>query len=127
MVSDEEVEKIGMEYVMKYEKENGRDPQDVSSENLGFDIRSIDKSGAVRYIEVKTRSGEGAVALTQNEWFKAKRFQDDYYLYVVLNAVSSPELYIFQNPAKNLNPEEKIETVRYIIDLDKIKSISDKI
>lgn len=127
MVSDEEVEKIGMEYVMKYEKENGRDPQDVSSENLGFDIRSIDKSGAVRYIEVKTRSGERAVALTQNEWFKAKRFQDDYYLYVVLNAVSSPELYIFQNPAKNLNPEEKIETVRYIIDLDKIKSISDKI
>ena len=127
MVSDEEVEKIGMEYAMKYEREQGREPQDVSKENLGFDIRSHDKNGNVRYIEVKARSGEGAVALTQNEWFKANRFQDDYYLYVILNAVTSPELYIFQNPAKNLKPEEKIEAVRYLIPLESIKSASKSI
>ncbi|MEN2985038.1 MAG: helicase-related protein, partial [Dictyoglomaceae bacterium] len=115
MVRDEEIERIGMQIAMEYERKAGRFPEDVSKENLGFDIRSKDKDGNTRYIEVKARAEEGSIALTQNEWFKAQRFWDDYYLYVVFNAVKNPQLYIIQNPAKNLNPEEKIEKVRYII------------
>lgn len=106
---------------MKYEVENGRTPEDVSSQNLGFDIRSIGKDGMTRYIEVKARAESGDIALTQNEWFKAHRFKEDYYLYVVFNAVSKQELYIVQNPAQNLKAEEKIEMVRYIIGHDDIK------
>ncbi|MDQ7082675.1 MAG: DUF3883 domain-containing protein [Aquificota bacterium] len=83
-------------------------------ENLGFDIRSKGKEG-VRYIEVKGRAKEGDVALTPNEWFKAKRFKDQYYLYVVYNAVDNPRLVIIQNPAQNLNPAEVVETVRFIV------------
>lgn len=113
--TDEEIEKIGMQIAIEYERNHQRNPVDVSSENLGFDIRSTDKEGTVRYIEVKARAEVGDVALTQNEWFKAKRFGDDYYLYVVFNAASKPELKIVRNPVENLEAEERIETVRYLL------------
>jgi hypothetical protein len=115
MQSDEETERIGMETAIKYEIENGRKPEDVSAEKLGFDIRSRDSQERIRYIEVKARAGTGSVALTQNEWFKAKRFGDDYYLYAVMNAKKKPEIYVIANPAQNLQPMERIEVVRYII------------
>lgn len=124
MQSDAEVERIGMEIVIKHEREKGRTPEDVSAENLGFDIRSTDKNGGIRYIEVKARAASGCVALTQNEWFKAKRFKNEYYLYAVMNAGEKPELYIIQNPAENLKVDEKVESVRYIIDQGEIKSKS---
>ncbi len=60
------------------------------------------------------------MSLTKNEWFIAERFQDDYYLYVVLNATRKPELMIIQNPAKHLRPEQKID-VRYIVSVDEIR------
>jgi len=120
LVSDEEIEEIGMQVASEYEEKQGRTPQDVSLENLGFDIRSVDKEGNVRYIEVKARAKLGNIALTQNEWFKAQRFGDDYYLYVVFNAAKSPQLFIIQNPTKNLNPDAKIEMVRYFVDREEI-------
>jgi len=121
MVSSAEIEEIGMVTAMCYELDEDRIPEDVSAENLGFDIRSTDSSGKKRYIEVKARSNAGAVALTSNEWFKAKRFQDDYFLYVVLNAAAKPELYIIQNPAEQAHAEAKIEVVRYLIPLSEIR------
>ena len=126
MVSDPEVERIGMEVSMLYEKKNGRKPEDVSAENLGFDIRSTEKSSKKRYIEVKARADIGAIALTQNEWFKAKRFGNDYYLYVVYKSVTNPELLIIQNPAEKLKPEEKIEVVRFLIDKKQIVAKGEK-
>ena len=123
MIESEEIEKIGMEIAMEYEREHGRVPEDVSKENLGFDIRSRDKkTGEVRYIEVKARAEEGEVALTPNEWFKAKRFKDQYYLYVVANAETNPTLYIIRNPAENLVPQEKVEIVRFIVPVKEWKS-----
>jgi len=120
MQSDEETEKIGMEIAIKYEIENKRTPEDVSAEKLGFDIRSRDDHEKVRYIEVKARAGVGSVALTQNEWFKAKRFGDDYYLYAVMNAKKKPELYVIANPANNLQPMERLEVVRYIVSFQEL-------
>ena len=114
--NDPEVERIGMEVVMKYERAHNRVPEDVSSENLGFDIRSMDPhTHAIRYIEVKARAQINAVALTPNEWFKARRFQDDYYLYAVMPTSGDAKLYIIQNPAETLKAEEKVEVVRYFI------------
>lgn len=120
MKKDLDIELVGMNIAMEFERENGREPEDVSSENLGFDIRSTDKHGRKRYIEVKARAHKGSVALTQNEWFKAKRFGDDYYLYVIMDAASEPRLHIIRNPAKVLLPEMKIENVRYVVDADQI-------
>ena len=121
MKSDPEIERIGMEVTMRHEREQGRTPEDVSAENLGFDVRSTDQKGKKRYIEVKARAGLGAVALTQNEWFKAKQFKSDYFLYVVLNAGTQPDLYIIQDPAEQTHPEEQIEVVRHLISLDEIR------
>ena len=127
MFSSAEIEAIGMEATMRYEREQGRTPEDVSAENLGFDVRSTDSDGKKRYIEVKARAGLGAVALTQNEWFKAKQFKSDYFLYVVLNAATHPDLYVIQNPAEQTHPEEKIEVVRYLIPLTEIREKGVKI
>ena len=121
MISDEEVEKIGMEIAIEYEKTQGREPEDVSKENLGFDIRSKGEK-ETRYIEVKARKDEGQIVLTPNEWFKAKRFKGEYWLYVVCNAIKSPTLYIIRDPAENLKMEEKVEVVRFVVPLDEWKN-----
>lgn len=126
MKSDPEIERIGMETAKEYETKNNRNPEDVSLENLGFDIRSSDLYGKTRYIEVKARAHTGPIALTQNEWFKAKRFGSDYYLYVVLNAATKPELSIIQNPAEKLSPDERVEIVRYVVPYEQIKEKSRK-
>ncbi len=121
MVSDLDIEMIGMEATMQYERQQGWRPEDVSKENLGFDVRSTSPDGHKRYIEVKARAEVGPVALTQNEWFKAKRFQDEFYLYAVLNASKAPTLYRVQNPAALLKPEEQVE-VRYMVSVNEITS-----
>ncbi len=121
MVSEEEIEEIGMQIAMEYEISQGRIPQDVSKENFGFDIRSKGKY-ETRYIEVKARADTGDVALTPNEWFKAKRFKEQYWLYVVENAATNPTLYLIQNPAESLQINEKIEIVRFIIKKEQWKN-----
>lgn len=126
MKGSEEIEKLGMEEAIKYEIKNNRKPEDVSLKNEGYDIISTDGKGKKRYIEVKTRAEVGSVALTQNEWFKARRFGDDFYLYIVFNVVKKSELLIIQNPAEKLKPDEKIEIVRYIVPLEQIKELGVK-
>jgi hypothetical protein len=123
MVSDEEIEKIGMKKAMEYEREQGRKPEDVSKENLGFDIRSKAKDD-IRYIEVKARKDTGSVILTPNEWFKAKRFGEKYWLYIVTNAATKPELKIVRNPAENLDVVEKVEVVRFIVTREEWQKIA---
>ena len=108
---------------MEYERSNGRDPQDVSAENLGYDIRSLDSppgqaddgDGTVRYIEVKARAETGPIAMTPNEWFMAQRLTKEYWLYVVENAASNPKLYTIPDPAAKLEPEEVVGVVRYLV------------
>ena len=75
------------------------------------------ENGKSRYIEVKARAGIGAVALTQNEWFKAQRLATDYYLYVVWNAGEkpSPRPLVVQDPARTLTVDQRVEIVRYIV------------
>lgn len=126
MHRDEEVERKGMEIAMRYERNEQRDPEDVSKENLGFDIRSKDSRGNVRYVEVKGRAGMGPVALTQNEWFKAQRLGADYYLYTVWNVAKDPNAKprVIQDPARNLKVEEKVEVVRYIVSASEIEQKS---
>ena len=122
MKRDPVIEDIGMRVAMEYERAHGRNPIDVSKDNLGFDILSKDEEGNVRYIEVKGRAKLGKIALTPNEWFKAHNLKDNYYLYVVFNAATNPELKIIRNPAEKIKPEEVVEVVRYIVNPDEIIS-----
>jgi len=125
MKSDKEVELVGMQVAMQYERDHGRVPFDVSAENLGYDVRSTGKDNGIRYIEVKARAQMGEILLTQNEWFKAKRFGEDYYIYVVLNASTQPLLRIIRNPAGTLSVDDIIEVVRVKIPLDTIMTRGD--
>ena len=111
------IEQIGMETAMRYEHQEGRTPTDVSAHrNLGFDILSTDSAGGERYIEVKARSESAEVNLTQNEWDTARQWKSHYFLYVILNAETQPELYIIENPAERTYPK-----VDYRISLEEIK------
>jgi hypothetical protein len=127
MQEDPEIEAVGMQVTMEYERAEGRVPEDVAAQNLGFDVRSTDReTGTKRYIEVKARSRVGPVELTQNEWFKAGRFGPEYYLYVVLNAATQPQLYIIQDPSKNLDPQERVD-VRYQVPVGDITGIGERV
>ncbi len=115
MRPDAAIEAIGMQVAMAYERENGREPEDVSTRNLGYDIRSHAPDGRVRYIEVKARATTGPIALTPNEWLMAQRLGEEYWLYVVEDAARQPRLHIIQNPAAKLEPEPVVETVRFVV------------
>jgi superfamily II DNA or RNA helicase len=127
MHRDPAIEQAGMAFVLRYERERGRQPQDVAAENRGYDVLSLEpQSGARRYIEVKARAGVGRVALTQNEWFTAQRLGEDYFLYVVMNAAAEqPDLYIVRNPAARLAPEEQRQ-VRYLLPAEAIQSAAEQ-
>ncbi|MBC7109132.1 MAG: DUF3883 domain-containing protein [Methanomassiliicoccales archaeon] len=116
---DPNIEKIGMELAMEHERKQGRNPQDVSKQNRGYDIKSTTQN-ETRYIEVKSRKNQTNIQLTENEWTKAKRFQDKYWLYIIYNATTKPKLIKIQNPAKKLNPTKKEEII-YIISSNQIK------
>jgi superfamily II DNA or RNA helicase len=106
LVRNDEIERIGMDYVMAYERERGWQPEDISKnhDGSGFDIRSTDpETGEIRRIEVKARAGEGEfVELTPNEWLQAHRHAESYWLYVVWNCANQPHLITIQNPAQTM-------------------------
>src|SRR5712691_8589825 len=106
LVRNDEIERIGMDYVMNYEQKQGREPEDISKnhDGSGFDIRSTHPlTGEIRRIEVKARASGGEfVELTPNEWLQAHRHGESYWLYVVWNCANQPHLITIQNPAQVL-------------------------
>ncbi|MYH83915.1 DUF3883 domain-containing protein [Candidatus Poribacteria bacterium] len=112
-----EIEHIGMKHAREYEEERERTVKDVSTKNLGYDLHSTAPDGKNRYIEVKARAYRDPVLLTSNEWSVAQELKDDYFLYIVLNAATQPELYIIQNPTDKVSP---MEDVRYQVPLSEI-------
>ena len=104
-----EVELAAMRYVTDYEKKQGRVPDDVSGENYGWDIESVDADGNRRLIEVKGLAETGQVRISWNEWEKAKECGESYYLYVVPHALSEKrEVLITQDPFSKFKPKEEI-------------------
>ncbi len=89
-----ETEMTAMQVVMAYETAQGCQVDDVHKKNLGYDITSLDlKSGELRLIEVKGLAGAtGSVLLTPNERRAAEDRRDCFWLYVVTNCASAPEL-----------------------------------
>jgi len=117
-------EQLAMEVAMKYERKHDREPKDVSPDKCGYDIESEGISGK-RYIEVKGFSGSledlltyseydwNKVGISANEWDKAHELEDDYWLYIVVNAQKNPKLYGIRNPVSVLDPDDfkfKIKT-----------------
>lgn len=115
-----EIDKAGMKAVIEYEmKRATTDEQrklivDVSDRDTGADINSFD-----RVIEVKSHKTTGPVRITSHEWLTAQRRQDEYWLYVVENALDNPKITTIQNPYekfKNSVKEEEVTELRYVIE-----------
>lgn len=107
------VELKAMEYAMIYERENGREPQNVSQYEH-FDILSRSKNGEVRYIEVKGHMGSLlTVELSEPEFKVAKEKSDGYWLYIV-NGIGSgkPKLKAIRNPLNKMKIEV-LESKKY--------------
>lgn len=116
MSRDDEAEAIAMQTTMAYEIKVGWQPQDVSANNEGYDIRSISPEEIKRYIEVKGRSADdGSVMISENEMNRLAQLGDASWLYIVMNCKSKPELHRIQNPAKALKFEIKTKGVQYFL------------
>lgn len=107
------VEAAAMERAAVYERARGWEVEDASAEAKGYDLLSRGPGGQVRYIEVKGRAGQGAVELSANEWLKAEQLGEDYWLYIVSDALEAPALHVVQDPARRLPREEIVPQVRY--------------
>jgi hypothetical protein len=95
-----ETEATAMRVVMDYERSQGRQVYDVHEKNLGYDVTSLDiNSGELRLIEVKgLAEATGSILLTPNERRVAEDRRDCYWLYVVTNCATQPQL---QDPIKD--------------------------
>jgi len=102
------VSKEGVRLAMEFEKSQQRSPTDMEefqTHHPGYDIESISEDGEIRYIEVKALSGmwssQNPVQLTKNEFETARKFGEQYWLYVVehVDDGQQPVIYKIQNPA----------------------------
>jgi hypothetical protein len=126
MVQDEGVEKIAVQAVIAHEEARGWKVQSVEQDSRGFDLISRkphpeDPQTAVevRFIEVKGRAGVGEIALTSNEYKTAERLKKDYWLYVVFNCASKPDIHPVQDPAR-LGWEPLVKIEHYHVGAEKI-------
>jgi hypothetical protein len=128
MVRDDDVERIAVEAVIAYEQARGWEVVSVELEDKGFDLISRrfhpeDAQTAVglRFIEVKGRAEVGDVALSSNEYRTAQRLGKEYWLYVVYNCATTPEIYLINNPA-SLPWEPLGQINHYYVDSEAILS-----
>ena len=107
MVRDDEIERLAIRFVIAHEEARGWHVESVEKDNRGFDLISRkphpeDPQTAieVRFIEVKGRAAIGEVALSSNEYKTAERLKNDYWLYVVFDCGSTPQIHIVQDPVR---------------------------
>ena len=115
-----ETEAVAMRVVLEYERAQGRQVYDVHEKNLGYDITSLDlNSGELRLIEVKgLAEATGTILLTPNERRVAEDRRDCYWLYVVTNCGTRPQL---QEPIKDparFDWHEVTKVAHYYLSLD---------
>ena len=123
MSRDDEVEAIAMKMAIDYETEHGRKTSDVSKDNVGYDVKSIDVQGNKRYIEVKGRAGTDGVMLSENEMNRLAQLGTRAWLYIVTECRSeSPILNIVNDPARKLVFEQKTKGVQFYLPLSEWQS-----
>src|SRR6266481_790429 len=114
------IERIAVQAAIAFEEARGWKVESVESDTRGFDLISRRASSGTsrepietRFIEVKGRAAVGEIALTANEYKTAQRLGEDYWLYVVFNCASQPQVTLVQNPARfDWEPLSKIDCYR---------------
>lgn len=94
------------------------------SDAFGFDIHSVNKDKTPRYIEVKAtqrKVGDMDFYYTENEYETAKKYGDDYYIYVVYEILTPhPKVWIIKNPFED-GEGVKMKPVKYKVQLSTAK------
>ncbi len=110
---DVQAEQVALAEVIGREEAEGSVVEDVSASHLkaGFDLKVLRADGSIRYVEVKGRSSTQAVEMTANEWAQAANHRDRYWLYVVYNCDTVPQLYRVPDPFGRLVAQQ-VGTVR---------------
>lgn len=108
-------EAIAMQAVMKAETALGNHPRDVSRDNLGYDIESLDPhTGRLRFIEVKgRRAGADTVTVTRNEILCGINVPDQFILALVLVEGSQPEVPRYVRRPFECEPDFGATSVNY--------------
>ncbi len=116
------VQRIGVLSALKYEEKSGRKARELGeSGKLGCDIVSESENDK-RYIEVKSRSDTSPdIFLTVNEFKALRDKKEKYFIYIILDALRSPMVYIIQGD-KLL----EIEDMKIIIPFNKWREISNE-
>ena len=119
MSRDDDVEAVAMKVAMDYEIAHGRQTTDVSKDNVGYDVKSIDADGSKRYIEVKGRAGTDGVMLSENEMNRLAQLGTRSWLYIVTECHGErPVLNIINDPARKLVFEQKAKGVQFYLPLE---------
>jgi hypothetical protein len=101
-----EADSIGdaaVNFVLDFERRNGRSPTKMDHDNEGYDVLSEDEQGQLRYIEVKGTDGAWdalGVGITAPQFRCAQNQRSGFWLYVVENARSEspPAPYCINDP-----------------------------
>ncbi|MCB9423190.1 MAG: DUF3883 domain-containing protein [Ardenticatenaceae bacterium] len=108
-------EAIAMKAVMDAEVALNNHPHDISKDNLGYDIESLDPdTGRLRFIEVKgRRAGANTVTVTKNEILAGINSADQFILALVEveSGQAKPPRYIWQPFSKE--PDFDVTSVNY--------------
>ena len=128
-LSRAEIEARAMDAVMARERNLGFEPDDVSSENRGYDIESRDPgTGRLRFLEVKGRRADAqAITITRNEMLAALNAGESFILAAVLveDGFVHPPLCV-QNPAPLFGAEPGFNEVHRAISVASIKAAAQK-
>ena len=104
------IEAASRALVCAYEKERGRDPEEMAQTHPGYDIvsRRVGSDEIDRYIEVKGTSGEWknrGVSISRLQFSEAQNYGDKYWLYVVEHALDEncARIHAIQSPAMKVD------------------------
>jgi hypothetical protein len=91
---------------MEHEISEGRKPEEMPVNNVGYDMESTEPNGDIRFIEIKsTKSlwGGDGVTLSSAQLNFAYIKKDAFWLYVIENIGSAhSKIYKIQNPAQHI-------------------------
>ena len=94
------------------------------SDAFGYDIQSVNKDNTPRYIEVKATQrevGDMNFYYTENEYETAKKYGQNYYIYVVYEILTPhPKVWVIKNPF-NDGVGIKMKPVKYKVQLSTSK------
>ena len=101
------------EYFIEYFKDGNLsiegNLEDTRDLGCGYDFKIIGKTEY--FFEIKGLAEiEGGILFTSKEWITAKKYDRRYFLVIVRNLNSIPEIEFYQDPASKLSPKKNIVT-----------------